>query len=65
MDPLAPDHERARLAAEWQANEAELERLRDLPAGATDPAARERALDERQDEIEGLLGEDYLSKNLG
>lgn len=43
------------LREEWQRNEAELARLRELPAGAVDPATRERELERRQDEIEFLV----------
>lgn len=42
----------------WLRNEAELERLRDLPAGAVDPAAREAQLDEEQDQIDYEAGLD-------
>ncbi|GMV24579.1 MAG: hypothetical protein AMXMBFR58_06100 [Phycisphaerae bacterium] len=41
-----------RPASEWHRSEAELERLRDLPVGDVDPAARERELERRQDELE-------------
>lgn len=41
----------------WKANEAELERLRDLPVGEKDPATRERELEQEQDEIEWEIGE--------
>lgn len=52
MDPAEAD----KLRAEWERNEAELQRIRQLPTGSSDPAERERQLDARQDEIEFLLG---------
>jgi hypothetical protein len=50
------DEERQQLRAEWQENEAELERLRDLPTGSLDPIKRYEDLLVRQDEIEYELG---------
>ncbi|GMV26794.1 MAG: hypothetical protein AMXMBFR58_28250 [Phycisphaerae bacterium] len=44
------------LAAECHRNEAELERLRDLPVSDVDPTARKGELERRQDEIEWELG---------
>lgn len=54
--------ERDRLRRKWQENEAELQRLGDLPTGSADPAERERQIDREQDEIEGLMGEAYLAE---
>ncbi len=45
------------LHDEWKRNEAELVRLRELPVGQVDPAARERELERRQDEIEFLVAQ--------
>lgn len=45
------------LHEEWKRNEAELARLRELPVGVVDPAARERELERRQDEIEFLVAQ--------
>lgn len=45
------------LHDEWKRNEAELARLRELPVGQVDPAARERELERRQDEIEFLVAQ--------
>lgn len=53
--------ERQRLSAEWQANEAELERLGELPAGSDERARREQELNARQDAIEGQLGAAWLA----
>lgn len=50
------DHGRKRLSEQWQKNEAELRRLADLPAGATDPAKREAEIDAEQDAIEYEIG---------
>lgn len=47
---------REELIAEWHRNERELATLQDLPVGAEDPAAREAALEKRQDAIEFALG---------
>jgi hypothetical protein len=47
---------REELIAEWHRNERELLTLRDLPVGKEDPAAREAALERRQDAIEYALG---------
>lgn len=47
---------RDELIAEWHRNEKELLALRDLPVGVEDPAAREAALERRQDAIEFALG---------
>lgn len=52
--------ERQRLSQQWHKNEAELNRLADLPTGSVDPAERERQLDEAQDEIEYEQGIQYL-----
>jgi hypothetical protein len=51
------------LREEWLRNEAELERLRDLPVSAQDPATRERALERRQDEIEFEIGRRALKND--
>lgn len=50
-------------AERWQANEAELQRLRDLPVGSTDPAARERELEREQDEIEYEVAKEAFERN--
>jgi len=54
-DPVHED-----LSAEWLRNEAALLRLRDLPAREKGPAARDRELERRQDEIEFPLGADAV-----
>lgn len=45
------------LHEEWKRNEAELVRLRELPVGQADPAARERELERRQNEIEFMVAQ--------
>ncbi|MCC6229962.1 MAG: hypothetical protein IT432_12145 [Phycisphaerales bacterium] len=45
------------LHEEWKRNEEELLRLRDLPVGVVDPAAREREIEHRQREIEFWVAE--------
>lgn len=52
---------REELIAEWHRNEKELLALRDLPTGKEDPAAREAALEQRQDAIEFALGDAPLN----
>ena len=61
---MAPDDARNLLAAEWSRNEAELQGLHDNPdtAGRVDPAARERELLRRQDEIEHDIGQAALDE---
>lgn len=54
--PMNDDQIKA-LHDEWKRNEAELVRLRELPVGEVDPAARERELEHRQDEIEFLVAQ--------
>ena len=56
--------ERKALREEWLRNEAELLKLRDLPVGRTDPAAREDELEGRQDEIERRLGCDTMARRM-
>jgi hypothetical protein len=56
------DAARRQLSETWTRNEAELQRLPDLPAGAIDPAERERHLDTAQDGIEGDLGVECLGR---
>ena len=52
MDP----HELDEMRKRWKANEAELERLKDLPVGPIDPANRAAEIDREQDEIEYEIG---------
>jgi hypothetical protein len=47
--------EREQLLRRWEAIEAELDALTDIPAGAIDPAERERRLLEAQDVIECMF----------
>ncbi len=54
---------RDELIAEWHRNEKELLALRNLPVGKEDPAAREAALERRQDEIEHALGVTPIDDN--
>lgn len=50
------------LRTECLRNEAELERLRDLPVSEKDPATREDELEKRQDQIEFLLGRAQIER---
>lgn len=45
------------LHEEWKRNEAELARLRELPVGEVDPAAREQELERRQNETEFMVAQ--------
>jgi hypothetical protein len=48
--------ERRRLVQQWAAVDRQLEAIRELPVGETDPAERERQLLEDQDRIEHDMG---------
>jgi len=62
MLPGMDDAARRQLSETWTKNEAELQRLPDLPAGAVDPAERERQLDAEQDGIEYDAGAEWLER---
>jgi hypothetical protein len=59
------DAERQRLRQKWNANEAELHGLADLPTGAVDPTERQRQLEAEHHEIEGQLAAGYIQEDCG